>query len=122
MFLIPTNAAVRMLEPLIADPMWLRLFANDVQPNGDNHVEADGYIPRSLSVDGWRRFGDAAAFYHEEQSFEGPLPKVYGYYVCRQSDNELLFIERFEEGPYVLGKSATLAITPTLMLKGLGNG
>ena len=88
----------------------LRLFTNNLVPGKytviDDVIEAveDGYLPITLTGTSWTIATDAgvnSASYAIQTFTFTEAVTVYGYYLTTQ-DDELLWIERFSDGPYTL--------------------
>lgn len=111
-----------MLTAFFAQAMTLRLFTNNYTP-----VEAttellvteaagNGYASKPMAGGGWTISGSSptqAAFAQQTFTFSGALGNVYGYYVTRDSDNKLMFAEKFTDGPYnIVNNGDQIKITP----------
>ena len=103
----------------------LRLFTNNLMPGKytviDDVIEAveDGYLPITLTGASWTIATDAgvnSASYAIQTFTFTEAVTVYGYYLTTQ-DDELLWIERFSDGPYTLpGPGGEIAVTPKFVL------
>ena len=91
----------------------LRLFKNDFNPNKltvySDLVEADqlGYVPITLNQSDWvvETLSNITTASYPEQTFNfSTNTQVYGYYVTStvDSDNYILWIERFNDAPFIL--------------------
>ena len=123
--LIPSAGERQLLIRALGVGCSLRLFTNDKEPQKndtiDSYIEATGhgYSPKQLYDGGWRVLSDEdqVVANHEEQkwTFIGPLGKVYGYYVADSGGAELLWAERFSNGPYdIRNEGDQLKIIPNI--------
>jgi hypothetical protein len=104
----------------------LRLFKNDVTPDDSftaaSFTEADftGYAGITLSGASWTNTaGDPATGVYAEQTFTSTANQsaqpIYGYYITRATDGDLIACERFSNGPYnVANNGDTIKLAPSI--------
>lgn len=128
---VPNNSEVVMLRYILnienPENLIMKLFVNDVVPNEGtteaSFVEAsgNGYTEQNLLPGNWGIVaGDPSVAEHSELTwtFTGPLGLVYGYYVVRDASDDLLWAERFTNGPYNVQQNGDqIKITPRLTLE-----
>lgn len=106
--IIPDGLEVIVLNSLIATPLSMRLFGNNITPSHTDttslytEVSGGGYTSKSLTLANWVVTGGepSEAVYNVSQTwlFTGILDApgtIYGYYLVRVSDNQLIGAERF---------------------------
>lgn len=106
--IVPNAQEVEVLTARLTNPLTMRLYGNDVTPNGSTTVAAfteitgGGYATKPLILANWGiTAGDpSVAIYNAIQTwtFTGvidPPGTIYGYYVTRDSDGLLMWSERF---------------------------
>ncbi len=106
--IVPDAVEVIVLNFLLTNALTLRLYGNDVTPVGTTTVSAfteivgGGYANKPLTFANWTvTAGDpSVAVYSATQvwTFTDVINSpgsVYGYYVTRNSDNQLMWAERF---------------------------
>ena len=91
------------------EDLTLKLFTSNTTPT-DTHTVTDyteatgnGYSSKSLTGASWTVSGTnptTASYAEQTFSFTGALGNTYGYYVIRTSTGDLLWAERFTDGPY----------------------
>lgn len=105
----------------------LKLFKNDITP-GETDVVGDyteanftGYSAITLTGSSWTVNGASspAVASYAQQSFVSTAGSqnqaVYGYYLVRASGGELVYSERFADGPYTIQNNGdTIRVTPTI--------
>ena len=124
-FLVPTRSANRMLAHILnaeatAD-LVLKLYENDVTPTpGDTaarYTEPWQYTPHLLGGLDWAiddARADAPPQVFEFTDFRG---LVYGYFVVAETTGDLMWAERFTDGPYrIQNKGDKITVTPNLSL------
>lgn len=104
----------------------LRLFKSNTTPGESSVVgdltEADftGYSAITLTGASWSTSaGDPATGSYAEQTFTSSADQsaqsIYGYYLTRATDGDLIAAERFSNGPYVIANNGdTIKLTPTI--------
>lgn len=104
----------------------LRLYKTNVTPSETTVVgdltEADftGYAAITLTGASWTTSGgDPATGSYAEQTFSSSADQtpqsVYGYYLTRATDGDLVAAEKFSNGPYVISNNGdTIKLTPTI--------
>lgn len=123
-----------MLDLCLAIGHTLRLYKTDVtagltraQINAltvASFTEANftGYVAKTLTGGAWvTTQGDPTTGTYAQQTFTSTANQaaqvIYGYYVCRASDNALIWHERFA-GPLTISLNGdTIQITPTITLE-----
>lgn len=130
---VPNEADLQMLKfvvnyvatdggtPPAGGDRLLRLYTNNVSP-GKSTVIGDlteateaGYSAITLTGTSWTiatSLGVNSATYALQTFTFSEAVTAYGYYVTTQ-DDELLWVERFSDGPYVLSSDGgNMAVTP----------
>ena len=103
----------------------LRLYTNDYTcvegSTAANFTEAsgNGYSSITLTGNSWNAAttGDPTYVDYAQQTFTftGALGNVYGYYLTRLTGTELVYAERFSDGPYnVQNNGDQIKITPRI--------
>jgi hypothetical protein len=103
----------------------LRLFTNNITPakgdvvGGYTEASGSGYASKTLTGATWGAPTGSnpktIAYAAQTFTFTGALGNVYGYYLTRVTGGELVYAERFSDGPYnVQHNGDTIAITPTI--------
>lgn len=111
MLVVPDDARMRILRAALRESVTFRLFVNDVWPDLNSRAEdfeepADlGYTAQACAPDDWEfttdDFGKPIAEYPKRVwTFQGAVGVIYGYYVTDRQ-GEILWVERFEAGPFV---------------------
>jgi len=108
---VPDALEVEVLTELFADAMTMRIFGNNTTPVGTSvtgdftEIAGGGYAAKALLPGDWSIVsGDPSySVYSSTQTwtFTGPINApgtIYGYYVTRDSDNKLMWAERFSSG------------------------
>ena len=105
---VPDTLEVETLTNILTSALTLRLYSNNVTPSGSStvggftEVTGGGYAAKPLTFANWSiTAGDpSTGIYNtnQELDFTGPTSgpgTIYGYYVTRNSDNKLMWAERF---------------------------
>jgi hypothetical protein len=123
---IPDAAEVDFLKSILNTPLTLKIFGNDETP-GPLSVVADfdeivggGYASYPLTFANWSFTPNAPSFaLYPKQSwtFTGAINApgtIYGYFVIRDSDNMLMWAERFPVAalPFVPVLGSLVEVTP----------
>ena len=104
--------------------LTLRLYTNNGTP-GESDTEStyteasgSGYSAINFTGASWTVTTGApsnVAYAQQEFTFTGALGNVYGYYVTRQSDSKLIWVERFSDGPYnITATGQKIRVTPVI--------
>lgn len=131
--IVPDVVEVEVLTTLLTSPLTLRLYGNNVTPaHGDTtalytEIAGGGYASKPLLFANWViTSGDPSEGVYPSQSwlFTGVINapgSIYGYYVTRDSDNQLMWAERFPTGlvPFVPINGSTVAILPKFSAQSL---
>lgn len=122
MLVLPTQGEVAMLTVFFAPAMTVRLFSNNYTPIKATteaqmtEVTGGGYAAKQLAAGSWTITPGApssAANAEQIWTFTGAAPSAYGYYVTRDSDNKLMFAERFTDAPYPIANNGDqVKVTP----------
>ena len=107
-FVVPNVEEHEVLVSILTPPLTLRLYGNNVTPNATsqtsdfNEIAGGGYANKPLILANWTIVdGDPTrATYNtvSQWTFTGPINApgtIFGYYVTRNSDNKLMWAERF---------------------------
>lgn len=114
------------------EDLVLRLFKNDKTPadaddEGD-YTEADftGYSSITLTGSSWTVTpGAPSQASYAQQTFASTADQsqqlIYGYYLTRLTGGELMWAERFTDGPYAIANNGDqIKVTPKLQAKKSG--
>jgi hypothetical protein len=123
----PDEAEVNMLGRILnKDDPVIKLYTNDVTPDeatgSSDLTEAsgNGYTDKGLPGSGWgiTSNGTTTGSYAQQVwTFTGALGNVYGYYLMNNAKDELLWVERFTDGPYnIQNDGDQIKITPKIEL------
>lgn len=127
--LVPNGGEVIALSLLVnkiaaAENVVLRLFTNNKTPAeadvvGDyTEAAGNGYAAITLTGANWTVTGGAptsAAYAQQTFTFSGALGNVYGYYMTRAGSGDLVYAERFTDGPYnIVNNGDQIKITPQI--------
>lgn len=107
-FVVPNTIEIEVINSLLTPALTLRLYGNNVTPNNLSvtanftEITGGGYANKPLTFANWNIGGGdpSEAQYGALQNwiFTGPVDApntIYGYYVTRNSDNKLMWAERF---------------------------
>lgn len=119
----PVQGEAILLQRFLSVDTTLRLFTNNYTPD-DSTTEASvtemsgyGYSAIALSSASWsyQTATSPAEASYAQQTFtltSGPVD-AYGYYVTQDSDDKLLWAEKFTDGPYSIpAAGGTVRVTP----------
>lgn len=108
------------------EDLVLKLFTNNVTPGETDtaatYTEAsgNGYAAKTLTGANWTITPGAptsASFAQQTFTFTGNLGNVYGYYIVRSSTQDLIWAEKFTDGPYnIVNNGDQIKITPTITI------
>jgi hypothetical protein len=128
--LVPNGGEVIALSYLVnkaaSENLVLCLFKSNTTPaEGDvigTYTEADftGYSNKLLTGASWTVTGGApSSAAYAEQTFTSSaaqaVQNVYGYYLKRTSTGDLVYAERFSDGPYpITNNGDAVKVTPTI--------
>jgi|PlaIllAssembly_1097288.scaffolds.fasta_scaffold1357037_1 hypothetical protein len=129
---IPNVGEVNMLEHIVnktsPENLILKLFTSNTTPadtdTASTYTEASftGYTAKTLTGSSWTvASGDPTEASYAQQTFASTASQtsqsVYGYYVIQTTSTELMWAERFTDGPYVVTNNGDeIRITPKLTL------
>ena len=131
---VPNASEVIMLNYILnidaPENISIRLYANNVIPDENSTVATFtevanglGYTTggQSLTPGSWSVIsGNPSQAEHTEVTwtFTGAAGNIYGYYVTRDTGGELLWAERFTNGPFnITTNGDEIKITPRLTLE-----
>jgi len=128
--LVPDVSEVILLETMLnktaATNVKLKLYINDRTPaEGDNvgsYTESTGagYAAVTLTGASWTvaTNGTTTAEYAQQTfTYTGVEANIYGYYVTNNSGAQVLWAERFTDGPYSIpAGGGSVKITPEIEL------
>ena len=131
---VPNASEVIMLNYILnidaPENLSIRLYANNVIPDENSTVATFtevanglGYTTggQSLTPGSWSVIsGNPSQAEHTEVTwtFTGAAGNVYGYYVTRDTGGELMWAERFTNGPFnITTNGDEIKITPRLTLE-----
>lgn len=108
--IVPNSVEVEVLEQLFSEDMTLKIYGNNVTPDGEsqaadfNEIAGGGYTSKPLVVAEWALVsGDPSYKVYlstQQWDFTGPIDApgtIFGYYITRDSDGALMWAERFLE-------------------------
>jgi hypothetical protein len=129
---VPNVGEVNMLEHIVnktsPENLILRLFKSNTTPadtdTASTYTEADftGYTAKTMTGTSWTvTSGDPCSGEYAQQTFASTAgsqnQSVYGYYVTQVSSTELMWSERFTDGPYtIVNNGDEIRITPKITL------
>lgn len=96
------------------ESLILKLYNNNISPEEDDVVDSytevsgGGYTAKGLSVASWSVAGGSAVYPQQTWAFTGSAGTIYGYYVINSVSSELMFAERFPNGPYTITTSGDI--------------
>jgi hypothetical protein len=106
--IVPDTVEIDVLNNLFSVPMTIRIYGNDVTPDKDSktadftEIVGGGYANKILLVANWtKKAGNPSyAIYSETQEWDfsgviNPPGTIFGYFVTRNTDNKLVWAERF---------------------------
>jgi len=125
---VPNSAEIFILGYILKqqtpEDLDIRLYVNDHIPSEadtvTNYIEASGanYAPIQLQSSQWSITpGTPTVAQHPQVAwtFTGPVGNVYGYYITRRVSGDLVWAERFTNGPYnIQNNNDQIRITPRL--------
>lgn len=131
---VPNASEVIMLQYILnidaPENISIRLYANNVIPNENSTVATFtevanglGYTTGGISLTpgSWSIIaGNPSEAEHTEVTwtFSGAAGNVFGYYVTRDGGGELMWAERFSNGPFdITTNGDEIKITPRLTLE-----
>jgi hypothetical protein len=128
---VPNSAEVLILEYILnksaPTDLDIKLYSNDVTPAETDtvatytEVSGGGYAAQQLTPGSWSISpGNPTTSEHTQVTwtFTGSAGLVYGYFVVRRTGGELLWAERFTNGPYnITLADDKIKITPRLNLE-----
>ena len=128
---VGNTAEVIMLDYILnrdaPEDLVIRLYSNDQTPVeadviGDyTEVTGGGYASVALTSGSWSITpGDpsVADYPQVTWTFTGSVGNVYGYYVNRTTGGELMWAERFTNGPFnIQNNGDEIRVTPRLSLE-----
>lgn len=132
MALVVGNAAeVIMLNYILnkdtIEDLVIHLYGNDQTPVetdliGDyTEISGGGYAAVNLTAGSWvvtSGTPTSADYPQITWTFTGAVGNVYGYYVTRQTGGELMWAERFTNGPFnIQNNGDVIRVTPRLTLE-----
>ena len=100
----------------------LKLYINNVTPDIEDtvatytEVTGGGYSAKTLSAATWSVFAGEATYPQQSWNFTGNAGTVYGYYLVNSTSNQLIFAERFPNGPYTVANNGDI-IRVTLSIR-----
>lgn len=126
--IVPNSAETFILRYVtnsaVPEDLDIRLFTNDFVPTEadvvGNYIEASlgGYALIQLNSTLWVVTpGEPSIAEHPQVTwtFTGAVGNVYGYYVTRRTTGDLVWAERFTNGPYnVQNNNDQIRVTPRL--------
>ena len=126
--IVPNSAEVFILRYVtnsaVPEDLDIRLYVNDLNPDESvvvgNFIEANGgdYAKIELNSTLWIVTpGEPTVAEHPQVSwtFTGAVGSVYGYYITRRTTGDLVWAERFTNGPYnVANANDQIRVTPRL--------
>jgi|WetSurSiteA1Bulk_404760.scaffolds.fasta_scaffold94437_1 hypothetical protein len=130
---IPNVGEGNMLEMIVnktaPENLILKLFTSNTTPadtdTASTYTEASftGYTAKTLAGSSWTVTpGSPSEAAYAQQTFTSTAgsqsASVYGYYVIQTTSTELMWSERFTDGPYVIVNNGDeIRITPKLTLQ-----
>lgn len=106
------------------EPLVLKLYSNNITPaetdTAATYTEMSGFGYNSVTLTGanWTLTpGEptVAAYPQVTWTFTGAAGNAYGYYLVRLTTGDLVYSERFSDGPYAMANSGDqIKVTPTI--------
>jgi len=127
--LVPNVGEVKMLEKALnkvaADDVKIHLYSSDTTPGEDDTVASYTLItdPVAITLTGasWTiatLTGTTTAEYAQQTFTFAGAATVYGYAVTDNGETNLLWAERFTDGPYTIPSGGgSIKITPKIALE-----
>ena len=129
--LVPDTGEVIALSYLTGktgttEALILRLFQNNITPaeadTAATYTQATftGYVALTLTPATWTVTGGApTSAAYPQQSFTSTAgaqnQSIYGYYLVRATSLDLVYAERFSDGPYsIVNNGDAIKVTPTI--------
>lgn len=128
--LIPNGGEVIALSYLVnkaaPENLILRLFKSNTTPAESDTVASyteatfTGYSAKTLTGASWSTVSGApSSASYALQTFTSSAgsqnESIYGYYLTRASSADLVYAERFSDGPYVIVNNGdSISVTPTI--------
>ena len=127
--LISNTGERQLLIRALGGGCSIKLFTNDREPQKKDTIESyteasgHGYSSKLLFEKDWTVLSGTdyvvASYEEQEWVFTGSLGEVYGYYVTNSEGTELLWAERFGNGPYdIRNEGDRLRIVPSIRTRG----
>ena len=128
---VPNASEVTILEYVLnkgaPEELDMRLYTNDHTPAETDVVSTyteatgGGYVVKNLNAASWVITpGNPSASEHPQVTwiFTGIVGNVYGYYITRRTTGDLMWAERFTNGPYnIQTNNDQIRVTPRLTLE-----
>lgn len=108
------------------EELYLKLYTNDVDITSSTTSEnlnflsdGNGYASINLIGASWTVTNGVASYPLQTWNFTGPVGNVYGYGIVTESSNDLIFAEKFLDGPYnVLSDGDVIRVSISVSLNG----
>jgi hypothetical protein len=127
--LVPNGSEVIALSYLVGkttttEPLVLRLYSSNTTPAETDTVGTytelvgGGYASIALTGATWTVVAGnptTASYPQQTWTFTGAAPTVYGYYLTRATSADLVYAERFSDGPYGIANNGdAIKVTPSI--------
>jgi len=124
--IVPDVAEVDALTKILTPDLTIKLYGNNYVPTGISlaanftEIAGGGYASKPLTFANWvitSGTPSQGAYPIQTWTFTGAInapATIYGYYVVRNSDNLLMWAERFPAGsiPFVPVVGSVISVTP----------
>lgn len=107
--------------------LTLKLFSSNTTPADTDtagtytEVSGNGYAAKTLANASWTITQGApteAVYAQQEWTFTGAAGNVYGYFIVGTTSGNLMWAERFTDGPYDITASGdVIRVTPKITLQ-----
>lgn len=126
--IVPDQVEVIVLNDLLTSPLTMRLYGNNITPSGSsttvafNEIAGGGYTSFALPFADWTiTSGISKGVFNTliEWLFTGTIDapgSIYGYYVTRDFDNQLMWAQRFPSAnvPFAPVNGSKIKVQPRI--------
>lgn len=96
---------IELLKSVVDQILVLHIFNSDIDPDDntglDDLTQPDNYEPIELSFSDWSVNSDLLeARTRQVITFSNSVGNIFGYYITRQRNGEILVAHRFSDAPF----------------------